>query len=106
LDDSGYKIEVLKISGEYFVRGRIRSRHSFSAKYNVYIRYNSQSHLDFQWLCRCKNGLRTVDCCSHIASIIYYLGYARHHEDPHTAVHLADIFPDAPPMVVDSDEEE
>jgi hypothetical protein len=50
--------------------------------------------------------LRTVGCCSHIASIIYYLGDARHHKDPHPAVQLADIFPNAPPVTLDGDEEE
>ncbi len=28
----------------------------------------------------------------------YYLGYARHVEDPHPAVQLALIFPDVPPV--------
>ncbi|KYN17399.1 hypothetical protein ALC57_10376 [Trachymyrmex cornetzi] len=25
-----------------------------------------------------RNGRRTIDCCSHIAAIIYYLSYARY----------------------------
>ena len=81
------------------------SRHLSQVKYNVYIRYNPGEKLDLQWLCRCKNGLRVVGCCSHIASIIYYLGYARFHEDPHPAALLSNIFPDSPPIVVDSDNE-
>ncbi len=36
--------------------------------------------------------------CASIASIIYYLGYARHVEDPHPAVQLALIFSDVPPV--------
>jgi hypothetical protein len=58
------------------------------------------------WISNGYVDVKTVGCCSHIASIIYYLGYARYYEDPHPAVQLADIFPDAPPMIIDSDEEE
>lgn len=29
--------------------------------------------------CRCRHGLRTVGCCSHIATTIYFLCFARHH---------------------------
>jgi SWIM zinc finger len=28
--------------------------------------------------CSCPNGLRTVGCCAHIATVLWYLGYARH----------------------------
>ena len=28
--------------------------------------------------CDCANGLRTIGCCSHIASIIYYFSRARY----------------------------
>ena len=30
------------------------------------------------WYCTCKNGTRTVGCCSHIASIIYYFSLAKY----------------------------
>lgn len=31
------------------------------------------------YYCQCQHGMRTVGCCSHIATTIYYLCYARHH---------------------------
>lgn len=29
------------------------------------------------WYCECKVGPRTVGCCAHVASVLWYLGYAR-----------------------------
>ncbi|CAF0897886.1 unnamed protein product [Brachionus calyciflorus] len=45
------------------------------------------------WYCTCKNGKRTVGCCSHVSSVIYYFGYARYLENiPKPASFLSDIF--------------
>ena len=30
------------------------------------------------WFCTCKCGARTVGCCAHICSVVWFLGYARH----------------------------
>ena len=30
------------------------------------------------YCCSCKNGLRTVGCCEHVMSVLWYLGHARH----------------------------
>lgn len=32
------------------------------------------------YYCTCKNGARTVGCCVHILTVIWYLGYAKHQE--------------------------
>ena len=29
------------------------------------------------WICTCMNGKRLAGCCSHVATVIYYLSYAR-----------------------------
>lgn len=45
------------------------------------------------WYCTCKSGLRTVDCCSHIASIILYFSYFKYLESvPNPAKKLTEIF--------------
>lgn len=31
-----------------------------------------------RYYCTCKIGARTLGCCSHVASVIWYLGYRRH----------------------------
>ena len=30
------------------------------------------------WFCMCRAGARVVGMCSHIASVMWFLGYARH----------------------------
>lgn len=33
------------------------------------------------WYCLCKTGARVVGVCAHVASVLWYLGYARHIRD-------------------------
>ncbi len=58
------------------LRSKVQSRHHNSEKYNVAVKYNDTKVL--QYCCSCIPGLRNVGCCSHVAAIIWYLGYARH----------------------------
>lgn len=45
------------------------------------------------YYCQCQHGMRTVGCCSHIATTIYYLSYARHHGGIRpVAGHVDDFF--------------
>jgi hypothetical protein len=30
------------------------------------------------YYCTCRSGARTVGTCAHVASVLWYLGYARH----------------------------
>ncbi|CAF1581012.1 unnamed protein product [Didymodactylos carnosus] len=32
------------------------------------------------WYCQCPAGERTCGCCAHVACVIWYLAYARHHQ--------------------------
>jgi hypothetical protein len=65
------------------IQANIQSRHSNAVKYKVYIKYSLERR-DCEsiegWYCTCKNGARTVGCCSHIASIIYYLSYGKNQD--------------------------
>ncbi|CAF0780028.1 unnamed protein product [Brachionus calyciflorus] len=68
----------------FFVR--IQSRHSGNSIYKVYVSYLTESSIKNDtlingWYFTCKNGTRTVGCCSHVSSIIYYFGYARYLEN-------------------------
>jgi hypothetical protein len=63
------------------LRTRIQSRHKNNTKYNSYIAYSINKHDTNpikDWYCTCKIGTRTVGCCSHIGSVIYYLSNARY----------------------------
>ena len=63
------------------VKARVMSRHLKKVKYFVYIKYkpniNSIEGIT-DWFCRCKNGSRTLGCCAHIASVIYFLSIIRY----------------------------
>ena len=80
-----YAIEHLDPDGEYYVqvsnqekyllRTRIQSQHSQSLKHNLWIKYSTNDIKG--WYCSCMGGARIVGCCAHIASVIWYLSYAR-----------------------------
>lgn len=59
---------------------KVRSRHRNSKTYRVYIDYTPYStEIEGvrRYCCDCPNGIRTIGCCSHVASIVYYLSHAR-----------------------------
>lgn len=81
-DDSDISIWVHDELGPAGARFQIRSRHSNSVKYNVWIGYtpNSASWKGITgWYCQCRSGARVVGTCAHIAAIVWYLSYSRHH---------------------------
>lgn len=58
------------------IRVRLQSRHVSSKSYFVWIKYDEN---DVQgWYCRCRAGARTVGACSHVASVLWYLGISVH----------------------------
>ena len=70
--------ECLNFNNSKIVYSIIQSRHIGSKKYNEYVKYKPLTYtLDGieSWYCTCKAGMRTVGCCSHVASIIYFLSY-------------------------------
>ena len=80
-EDSEYKIDVHNLAPG-LLRIRIQSRHVNAKQYFCWIEYNS-GNANAQivaWFCQCKAGQRTVGCCAHVASVIWYLGHARHQE--------------------------
>ena len=83
-----YEIEVCCdpdfINDVRLIRVKIQSRHKTSKQYNVYIEYepNSTGYDSIKrYFCKCNTGCRTVGMCSHITSIIWYLGFVRHQKD-------------------------
>ena len=72
-----YTFQVVKGRPD-LIRSRIQSRHETSTKYDVYVQYNKKSISG--WYCTYPNGARVVGCCAHVASIIYYLSYARYNQ--------------------------
>ena len=66
------------------VSSKFFSRHSNNYEYSVYVKYmpNAKNSEYMSWVCSCMSGLRTCGCCSHVASFIYYLSFARFQSDP------------------------
>ena len=95
-NDGDFEIEVMRHS-DTILRCKIGSRHKSSTEYFCCIEY-SMDEVDSKeydsddelaekfdeqlpiksWYCQCSAGARTCGCCAHVATIIWYLGYARY----------------------------
>ncbi|XP_061170430.1 uncharacterized protein LOC133179753 [Saccostrea echinata] len=76
IDETGqYAIDVSYVESD-LIHCRIQSRHTSSTLYNLWIRFTISAVTS--WYCQCKSGARTLGCCAHICSVIWYLGYHRH----------------------------
>ena len=73
--DGKYTVKIVKSRADLF-RPKIQSRHNNSVSYEVWIRYFGSKILG--WNCTCPAGARVVGCCSHCASIMWYLSFAHH----------------------------
>lgn len=76
------------------LRVRVYSRFSNATRHQLWIAYN-QHGLDrndrdnqgnneppiLSYYCTCKAGARTLGCCAHVASVLWFLGYARHNNN-------------------------
>lgn len=78
---------VVQLGGSrpQLLRGRIKSRHISQRVYYVYIVFESESSNNalediLAYYCSCIVGNRTVGCCCHVMTIIWYLGWARHQD--------------------------
>lgn len=57
------------------------SRHKSATIYSTFVQYQPTDKTYkyiLGWFCQCKIGSRTIGCCSHCASIIYYLAIGRY----------------------------
>ena len=74
-NDGAFLVKVTN-QRQDILRAQIQSRHRNNVKYDLYIHYNTTRITG--WYCKCPNGSRVVGCCAHIASVIYYLAFARY----------------------------
>lgn len=81
---------------KYLVRGRIRSRHIGNKVYYAYILVNSHTtnHISdiAGYYCNCLVGNRTVGCCVHVMTVLWYLSWARYRSINAPAQFLDDMF--------------
>lgn len=83
------------------LRVRLQSRHVSSKSYLLWIRYESGEICG--WYCKCRAGARVVGMCAHVAAILWYVGYARHHKDGKLGVRDWGEFISDASLVDDSD---
>eukprot|EP00733_Pompholyxophrys_punicea_P000478 Pompholyxophrys_punicea_v1_NODE_135_length_3273_cov_11.162523.p3 type:complete len:160 gc:universal NODE_135_length_3273_cov_11.162523:2494-2973(+) len=69
-----YLFSIHKEAGD-LIRVRIQSRHTGSVQYWAWIEYSLEVTGSY---CTCSAGMRTVGCCAHVASVVWFLSYARH----------------------------
>ncbi|CAF4644902.1 unnamed protein product, partial [Didymodactylos carnosus] len=74
-EDGQYEI-LVSTDNSNLLRANIQSKQSNRKNYNVIVEYNRKTVTGY--CCECPNGNRTVGCCSHVASIMWYLGIARY----------------------------
>lgn len=85
-----------QIEKPVLVRTQMDSRFRSSKWHDSYILADADKNgpdAIIGYCCECQHGLRTIGCCSHIATTIYYLCFARHHDGiKPIAAHLEDFF--------------
>jgi hypothetical protein len=74
----------LSVEDPMLVRGRIQSRHRGSTRHFIYIlidRLSNGADSVSGYCCSCQSGLRTVGCCAHVATVLWYLGYGQYQSE-------------------------
>jgi hypothetical protein len=80
LNENGlYEFELIP-ENKNLIKIKINSRHSSSTIYTLFIEIDRNKHFDpiKAYYCDCKVGARTIGCCAHIASALWYIGIAVH----------------------------
>lgn len=88
---------------------KIQSRHVSSRGYRVWIQYCEVQVIG--WYCQCKVGTRVEETCSHVTSIIWYLGLGRFNERSFESLrdwskYLLDAQDIPEPLAIDESENE
>ena len=73
---------------------RVFSRFRNATKHQLWISYQPTNNNEIDnenendeplriqsYYCTCQSGARTVGTCAHVASVLWYLGYARHNQN-------------------------
>lgn len=77
----GDLIRSKNITEAVLVKTRMASRFMSGKWHDSYVLADASKNgpdAIISYCCACKHGLRTVGCCSHVATTIFYLAYARH----------------------------
>jgi hypothetical protein len=77
--DNEFELQISP-DDDRLIRCRLHSRHSNVTRYFICIAFDNDDDDEpiKDHYCQCKDGKRMVGCCGHIATVLWYLGYARH----------------------------
>lgn len=94
---------------DHLLCANIQSRHISSICYRLWIKYNPVNVVS--WYCQCKVGYRVVGTCSHVTTLIWYLGIWRFtdnffYQNRDWSRYLKDAQDIPMPLVVDESENE
>jgi hypothetical protein len=68
-------------SDPHVIRTRLQSRHQNRTEYDVYVELDPKKNCPWDklksWYCDCTCGTRTLGCCSHVISVVWWLGVGR-----------------------------
>lgn len=81
-EDGDYQCEYFLVDEKY-LRVKLESRHLSRTVYNVWINFTLEKDEDpiKGWYCNCKNGARVVGTCAHVASVLWFIGFARNNPE-------------------------
>lgn len=76
--DRNFIIEAYKVRAG-LLRTRLKSRFRSVERHYIWIEYNVNGLPEkiTRYYCQCQMGARTIGCCSHIACVLWFLGYKR-----------------------------
>ena len=89
-NDKQFQLDV-NINEPGFLRVRLYARFRNATRHQVFISYTvldgnnendeNEENPIIGYYCTCQTGARTLGTCAHVASVVWYLGYARHQEN-------------------------
>ena len=56
------------------LKAQIRSRHTSNKTYNLWVKDTQVLNPLTGWYCGCRSGARTLGYCTHVATVLWYLG--------------------------------
>lgn len=87
------------------IQVKLQSRHVSSRKHSLWIQFNETQII--ATYCKCRAGARVVGVCSHVAAVLWFLGFSRHaqRECPYGVQNWGDSLEDAA-VIDDSDSDD
>lgn len=89
-DDEEFQLDELT-DEVGLLRVLVYSRFRNHTKYEIFVAFtlepeenineNPENEIIESYYCTCKSGARTLGSCAHVASVLWYLGYARHEQN-------------------------